>query len=176
MLIQVGLILLMLVSIAYAAAVMRRIELDVVEYQRNLRAVEEDHHKLDVACNTLRSLCTQVEGEVAKIRADITELADNRAQLEAEIMALSEAPKQRLFMFDRATLGHGKLWEVTITNGSGGGGGAAPIPADAAVEWANGRTYIIPGTTDRDAKFRAEPKFPPTMGYRIMKIERFRRT
>lgn len=171
MLIQVGLILLMLVSIAYAAAVMRRIELDVVEYQRNLRAVEEDHHKLDVACNTLRSLCTQVETDVAKIRADITELADSRAQVEAEIMALSEAPKQRLFMFDRATLGHGKLWEVTITNAGGG----APIPADAAVEWANGRTYIVPGTTDRDAKFRAEPKFLPSMGYRIMKVERFRR-
>lgn len=171
MLIQVGLILLMLVSIAYAAAVMRRIESDVAEYQRNLRAVEEDQHKLEVACNTLRSLCGQVEGELAKIRADVSELTDGRAQIEAEIMALAEAPKQRMFMFDRATLGHGKLWEVTIVNA----GGSAAIPADAAVEWANGRTYIVPGTTDRDAKFRAEPKFPSSMGYRIMKVERFRR-
>ncbi|OYQ35832.1 hypothetical protein CHU95_06050 [Niveispirillum lacus] len=171
MLIQVGLILLTLVSIAYAAAVMRRIEMDVAEYQRNLRAVEEDQHKLEVACNTLRALCTQVEGDVAKTRSEVTELVDSRAQIEAEIMALSDAPKQRLFMFDRATLGHGKLWEVTITNA----GGSAPIPADAAVEWANGRTYIIPGTTDRDAKFRAEPRFLPSMGYRIMKVERFRR-
>lgn len=170
MLIQVGLILLMLVSIAYAAAVMRRIESDVAEYQRNLRAVEEDQHKLEVACNTLRSLCGQVEGELAKIRADVTELTDGRAQIEAEIMALAEAPKQRLFMFDRATLGHGKLWEVTIVNAGG-----SAVASDSAVEWANGRTYIVPGTTDRDAKFRAEPKFLPSMGYRIMQVERFRR-
>lgn len=172
MLIQVGLILLMLVSIAYAAAVMRRIESDVAEYQRNLRAVEEDKHKLEVACNTLRSLCDQVDGELAKVRADIAELVDGRAQAEAEIAALGEAPKQRLFMFDRATLGHGKLWEVTIVNA---GGSDTLIPAESAVEWAGGRTYIVPGTTDRDAKFRAEPKFLQSLGYRIMKVERFRR-
>lgn len=172
MLIQVGLVLLMLVSIAYAAAVMRRIESDVAEYQRNLRAVEEDQHKLEVACNTLRSLCGQVEGELSKMRADIAELVDARAQIEVEIAALGEAPKQRLFMFDRTTLGHGKLWEVTIANAGGPG---TIIPADSAVEWANGRTYIVPGTTDRDAKFRAEPKFLQSMGYRIMKVERFRR-
>lgn len=172
MLIQVGIILVVLVSIAYAAAVMRRIELDVADYQRNLRAVEEDQHKLDVACNTLRGLCNQVGEELAKLRADITELNEARAGVEAEINALSEATKQRLYMFDRATLGHGKLWEVTITNT---GGAESGISTDSAVEWANGRTYIVPGTTDRDAKFRAEPKFLPSLGYRIMKVERFRR-
>lgn len=172
MLIQVGVILVVLVSVAYAAAVMRRIEADVAQYQRDLRAVEEDKHKLEVACNTLRDLCTQVGEEMAKLRADIAETVDARAHLEAEINALSEAPKQRLYMFDRATIGHGKLWEVLITNTGGAEGG---IAGDQAMEWANGRTYIVPGTTDRDAKFRAEPKFLPSMGYRIMKIERFRR-
>ncbi|MBJ7416127.1 MAG: hypothetical protein JHC88_11870 [Niveispirillum sp.] len=172
MLLQVGVILVVLVSIAYAAAVMRRIESDVVQYQRDLRAVEEDQHKLEVACNTLRGLCTQVGEEMAKLRADITEVTDARAQLEAEINALSEAPKQRLYMFDKGTIGHGKLWEVLITNA---GGSESSVAGDQAVEWANGRTYIVPGTTDRDAKFRAEPKFLPSMGYRIMKVERFRR-
>lgn len=172
MMIQVGVILVVLVSIAYAAAVMRRIESDVAQYQRDLRAVEEDQHKLEVACNTLRGLCNQVGEELGKLRADISEVMDARAQLEAEINALSEAPKQRLYMFDRATIGHGKLWEVLITNANGAEGGTG---SDQAVEWANGRTYIVPGTTDRDAKFRAEPKFLPSMGYRIMKVERFRR-
>lgn len=172
MLIQVGVILVVMVSIAYAAAVMRRIEGDVAQYQRDLRAVEEDQHKLEVACNTLRGLCNQVGEELGKLRADIAEVTDARAQLEAEIQALSEAPKQRLYMFDRATIGHGKLWEVVITNT---GGAESGIAGDQAMEWANGRTYIVPGTTDRDAKFRAEPKFLPSLGYRIMKIERFRR-
>lgn len=172
MLIQVGVILVVLVSVAYAAAVMRRIEGDVAQYQRDLRAVEEDQHKLQVACNTLHGLCNQVGEEMAKLRADIGEIVNARAHLEAEINALSEAPKQRLYMFDRATIGHGKLWEVLITNI---GGAESGITGDQAMEWANGRTYIVPGTTDRDAKFRAEPKFLPSLGYRIMKIERFRR-
>lgn len=172
MLIQVGVILVVMVSIAYAAAVMRRIEGDVAQYQRDLRAVEEDQHKLEVACNTLRGLCNQVGEELGKLRADIAEVTDARAVLEAEIQALSEAPKQRLYMFDRATIGHGKLWEVVITNT---GGAESGIAGDQAMEWANGRTYIVPGTTDRDAKFRAEPRFLPSLGYRIMKIERFRR-
>lgn len=172
MLIQVGVILVVMVSIAYAAAVMRRIEGDVAQYQRDLRAVEEDQHKLEVACNTLRGLCNQVGEELGKLRADIAEVTDARAVLEAEIQALSEAPKQRLYMFDRATIGHGKLWEVMITNT---GGAESGIAGDQAMEWANGRTYIVPGTTDRDAKFRAEPRFLPSLGYRIMKIERFRR-
>lgn len=172
MLIQVGMILLMLVSIAYAAAVMRRIEADVIEFQRNLRAVEEDRHKLEVACTTLRTLGAQVDEEHGKIKADLAQLADSRAQVEAELAALADAPKQRLYMFDRSTLGHGKLWEVTITNA---GGPESGISADAAVEWANGRTYIVPGTTDRDARFRAEPRFLQSMGFRVMKVERFRR-
>lgn len=172
MLLQVGIVLVVLVSIAYAAAVMRRIETDVGEYQRDLRAVEEDRHKLDVACNTLKGLCNQVGEELAHIRADVTELTHARAQIELEINTLAEAPKQRLYMMDRTTLGHGKLWEVTVTNNGGPDSG---IPADQAMEWGQGRTYIVPGTTDRDAKFRAEPRFSPSLGYRISKVERFRR-
>ena len=172
MILQVGVILVVLVSVAYAAAVMRRIEGDVGQYQRDLRAVEEDQHKLDVACNALRTLCNQVGEELAHIRADINELTHARAQIEMEINTLAEAPKQRLYMMDRATLGHGKLWEVTVTNNGGDGSG---IPVDQAMEWAQGRTYIVPGTTDRDAKFRAEPRFLPSLGFRITKVERFRR-
>ncbi|MFV3074684.1 hypothetical protein [Niveispirillum fermenti] len=172
MLIQVGLVLLMLVSVAYAAAVMRKIETDVGQYQRDLRTVEEEHHRLDVACNTLRTLIAQVEDELSKGRAGLGELVAAREQVEAEILALAEAPKQRLFMLDRATLAYGRLWEVTVVNAGGTG---APLPSETAVEWANGRTYIIPGTTDRDARYRAEPRFPPSLGYRIMKVERFRR-
>lgn len=172
MLIQVGLVLLMLVSVAYAAAVMRKIETDVGQYQRDLRTVEEEHHRLDVACNTLRTLIAQVEDELSKGRASLGELVAAREQVEAEILALAEAPKQRLFMLDRAALAYGRLWEVTVVNAGGSG---APPPSETAVEWANGRTYIIPGTTDRDARSRAEPRFPPSQGYRIMKVERFRR-
>ena len=172
MLTQVAFILLMLVSIAYAAAVMRKIESDVGQYQRDLRTVEEEHHRLDVACNTLRTLNTQVEEELAKGRADLAQLQDAKAQIDAELAALAEAPKQRLFMLDRATLGHGKLWEITVTNASGSASG---LPAETSMEWANGRVYIIPGTTDRDAKMRAEPRFLASMGFRIMKVERFRR-
>lgn len=172
MLTQVAFILLMLVSIAYAAAVMRKIESDVSQYQRDLRTVEEDHHRLDVACNTLRTLNVQVEEDLARGRAELAQLQDAKAEIDAELAALEEMPKQRLFMLDRATLGHGKLWEVTITNAGGPG---VVLPAETAMEWANGRVYIIPGTTDRDAKLRADPRFLASMGYRIMKVERFRR-
>lgn len=172
MLTQVAFILLMLVSIAYAAAVMRKIESDVGQYQRDLRAVEEDHHRLDVACNTLRTLNAQVEEDLTRGRTELAQLQDAKAEVDAELAALEEAPKQRLFMLDRAALGHAKLWEVTVTNAGGSG---ALLPAETAMEWANGRVYIIQGTTDRDAKLRADPRFLASMGYRIMKVERFRR-
>jgi len=172
MLIQVGLVLVMLASIAYAAAVMRKIEGDVGQYQRDLRLAEEENQRLGVACNTLRTLNAQVDEELAKIRMDIAELAETRAGVETELATLEEAPKQRLFMLDRATLAHGKLWEVTVANA---GGAAVALPAETAMEWANGRTYIVPGTTDRDARFRVEPRFLPSLGYRVTKVERFRR-
>lgn len=168
MLIHVGFILLILVSIAYAAAVMRKIESDVSQHQRDLRTVGEEHHQLDVACNTLRDLLAQTGEELARAQAEVVMLADQKAEQEAALQALEQAPKQRLFLVDRAALAQAKLWEVSIVNGTG-------APPATSVEWAAGRIYLIPGATDRDARYRAEPRFPSGQGYRILKIERFRR-
>lgn len=173
MFIHVGLILLILVSIAYAAAVLRKIEADVAHHQRDMRTVEEERHQLEVACQTLGDLLSQVGEELASAQAEVMRLADEKAQQEAALAALDQAPKQRLFLVDRATLTQAKLWEVMIVNG-GSANGAVPPPA-TSMEWAAGRTYLIAGATDRDARYRAEPRFPSGQGYRIAKIERFRR-
>jgi uncharacterized protein YgbK (DUF1537 family) len=168
MFIHVGLILLILVSLAYAAAVMRKIEADVAQHQRDMRAVAEEHHQLEVACATLGDLLSQVGDELARAQAEVMRLTDEKAQQEADLAALEEAPKQRLFLVDRATLAQAKLWEVTLVNGNG-------APPSTSLEWAAGRTYLVAGATDRDARYRAEPRFPSGQGYRITKIERFRR-
>ncbi|MQP64097.1 hypothetical protein GE253_01940 [Niveispirillum sp. SYP-B3756] len=173
MFIHVGLILLILVSITYAAAVLRKIEGDVVQHQRDMRTLEEEHHQLEVACNTLGELLSQVGDELASAQAEVMRLSDEKAQQEAALAALEEAPKQRLFLVDRSTLTQAKLWEVTILNGGAGNGPGVPVAT--SMEWAAGRTYLIAGATDRDARYRAEPRFPSGQGYRIAKIERFRR-
>lgn len=172
MLIQTGLMLLVLVCVAYGAAVMRKIEQDVAEYQRSLHTVQEEQSRLDVACKTLNTLIHQVQDELDKARQAANQVATAKAEAEAELSALSDAPKQRIYMFDRATLGHAKLWELVVANAENIN---QSMPPDMGMEWATGRTYILPGTTDRDARSRADPRFPSSLGFRITKVERFRR-
>jgi hypothetical protein len=169
MLIHAGMVLLILVSMAYGAAVMRRIEGDVSSFQRESRHLESERHRLEAACKALRDLIQGADADVEKARAELEKVLEIKAEAEANLQRLAEAPKQRLILFDRATLGQGKLWEVSIIHE-----GTAPDPAHAQ-QWAGGRVYLTPGVTDREARHRAEPRFSPAMGYRITGVERFRR-
>lgn len=171
MIIHLGLLLLTVVSIVFSSAMLRRIEGDVLDYQRDLRLVEEERQRLDVACETLRGLNAQSQEELARAKVELTRLADERIQAEADLAQANEQQKQRLFMIDRSSLGQTRLWEVTILHE----GGTVPPPAVTAMEWTAGRTYLISGATDRDARHRAVSRFPVASGYRVMKVERFRR-
>ncbi|WP_029013684.1 hypothetical protein [Niveispirillum irakense] len=171
MIIQLGLFLLIVIAIVFSAALMRRIEGDVMDYQRDLRLVEEERQRLDVACETLRGLNAQSQEELGRAKAELARLADETIQAEADLAQANEQPKQRLFMIDRSSLGQTRLWEVTIAQE----GGTAPPSGAVAMDWAAGRTYLISGATDRDARHRAASRFSAASGYRLIKVERFRR-
>ena len=52
---------------------------------------------------------------------------------------------------------------------------ATPLNMAAAEAWQKGRICLIGASTDRDARHRSESKYPPSMGYRIHRVHRFRR-
>lgn len=172
MLLNVGLLLVILVAIAYSAALLRRIQIDVAQHQRDMRQVEQERHHLDGACNTLRGLIAQVEMELARGMEEMASLRETKEGLDAELIAINEMPKQRLLLFDRGTLAQPRLWEVTMARDTGMSAAASP---EGGMEWGAGRTYLIAGISDRDVRYRLEPRFPAAQGYRLVTVERFRR-
>lgn len=170
MLLNVGLLLVILVALAYSAALLRRIQIDVAEYQRDMRQVEQERHHLEGACGTLRGLIAQVDAELLRGMEEMAELRETKEGLEAELTAINQMPKQRLLLFDRGTLAQPRLWEVTVARD-----GVTPISPEEGMEWAAGRTYLIAGISERDVRYRLEPRFPAAQGYRLVTVERFRR-
>lgn len=171
MIVTVACLLLIVSAIAYVGATLRGIEADGRLYQLDHRRSEDEHHRGSVACSTLDNMIAAADRDMARIKAEMRRTREERQTAEAELAAVLAAPKQRLHLFDKPTLAHAKLWEVTIVNArieppSGSDG----FPA----EWAAGRTYLLGAALDRDARHRVESRLPVSQGYRILKIGRFR--
>ncbi|QJE74115.1 hypothetical protein HHL28_14385 [Aerophototrophica crusticola] len=172
MILDVSFVLIFLMSVAYAAAVMRRMEGDVVAFQRESRQSEEENQRLEVACTTLRGMLSEAEGEVGRIQGELATVAEAKEKAEVELAAAMNAPKDRLYILDKSSLSHARLWEVATINDMARRHAHAPGWAE---EWMQGRTVLVGATTDRDARQRVEMRFPSSQGYRTMKAERFRR-
>lgn len=172
MVLDVCFVLIFLLSVAYAAAVMRRMEGDVVVFQRESRQSDEENQRLEVACSTLRGMLSEAENEVSRVLGELATVAEAKEKAEVELAAAMNAPKDRLYILDRSSLTHARLWEVVTVNDMPRRHAHAPGWAE---EWAQGRTVLVGATTDRDARQRVESRFPSSQGYRTIKAERFRR-
>lgn len=173
MLLNIFFLLLFMVCMAYLAAGLRRMESDMAGNRRDLDRLEREERELNGAIGTLQEMIGQEEAKVAEVVGELDRLANQKEEAEVHLQAALDAPRQRLFVLDKATLIHGRLWEVTVANA-----GLAPAAAGGpptAQEWAAGRICLIGSATDRDARHRTESRFPSSQGYRIMSIERFRR-
>lgn len=172
MLANIFLLLIFLVCLAYLAVGLRRMEADLAAGRRDMNRQNRQQGEINGAVETLQTMIGEEEEKISAIVEELDKLAGQKEQAEVELQAAMEAPKQRLFIFDKVTLVHGKLWEVLVTNDT-------LIPtgdmAAVAAEWRTGRICLVGSATDRDARHRTESRFPSAQGYRIMAIERFRR-
>ncbi|HYE48659.1 MAG TPA: hypothetical protein VEB20_03640 [Azospirillaceae bacterium] len=172
MMINIALTVLMIASIIQAGLSIRRMGDDRDSRTRRLMRLEEENGRLEAGCDAMKEMVDKAAAQLREIEEATAELKAVRDEVDLELKRLAEAPRQRLFVHDKAALAHGKLWEVQIAND----GFLRQIPTTPpAEEWAIGRTCLIGAATDRDARQRADARFPASLGFRILKVDRFRR-
>ncbi|WP_119677381.1 hypothetical protein [Indioceanicola profundi] len=174
MLVNIAFLLIFLGCLAYLAVGLRRMESDMAGSRREAERLDRQRGELNGGIGTLLDMIGQEETKLAAILLERDRLADQKEEAEVQLQTALDVPKQRLFVFDKSTLIHGRLWEVTVANPdlTSTAGGGSPT----AQEWAMGRICLVGSATERDARHRAESRFPSSQGYRIIKVERFRRS
>ncbi|HYC02948.1 MAG TPA: hypothetical protein VED40_06625 [Azospirillaceae bacterium] len=172
MLINLALGLVALACLIQAALTWRRMQSDRIARERRMVRLEEDHGRAEAARQAMQEVIDASAATLREIETATDGLRQVRDEAEIELKRLAEAPRQRLFVLDKGTIVHGKLWEVTVANDSFLRVVPAPRPAE---EWAIGRVCLFGGATEREARQRAEGRLPPNMGYRVLKLSRFRR-
>ncbi|MBB6254027.1 hypothetical protein [Nitrospirillum iridis] len=159
---NIGLIVLLFYSLIQFTLTARAIEDDRRLRERRLGRLEEELGHVTAAANDAKATAEGSAREVATLEEALAVLRTTRAEAEAKLRELQSAPRRRITVPDKAVLVHGRLWEVTV--------GQAGTEGDVAT-----RPYLFGATTDRDARFRAEQRFPTGLGFRVQKVERFRR-
>ncbi len=172
MTVNIVLLLVLILSLVQFAVLLRKMEADRVERTRTLSRLEEDHTRMKAVCDGMGTVMKQAEETLAEANKELDKLKELREVAELELKALEEQPKQRLFVFDKNTIVHAKLWEVTVSNDQLI---KAPKPGPTAQEWAAGRICVVGAATDRDARQRVESRFATSLGYRVVGVKRFRK-
>lgn len=172
MTVNIVLLLVLILSLVQFAVLLRKMETDKVERARTQSRLEEDHSRMKSVVDGMATLMKQAEDSLAEITQDIEKLKDAREAAEVELKALEEKPKQRMFVIDKNTIVHAKLWEVSVMNDQLIKGSKPP---PGTQEWAVGRICLIGAATERDARQRVESRFATSLGYKITGLKRFRK-
>ncbi|MEA1677221.1 hypothetical protein [Nitrospirillum sp. BR 11163] len=171
---NIGLIILLLYSLIQFALTARNIEDDRRLRERRLGRLEEELGHATAAANEAKATAEGSAREVAGLEEVVATLRATRAEADAKLRELQSAPRRRLIVPDKTVLVHGRLWEVTVVPAANSvAANAAGTDAGGEVEGA--QVHLFGATTDRDARFRAEQRFPTSLGYRVQKVERFKR-
>ncbi|MEA1649295.1 hypothetical protein UAJ10_09720 [Nitrospirillum sp. BR 11164] len=175
---NIGLIILLLYSLIQFALTARNIEDDRRVRERRLGRLEEELGHATAAANDAKATAEGSAREVAGLEEAVATLRATRAEADAKLRELQSAPRRRLIVPDKTVLVHGRLWEVTVVPAANSvaantdGADPAGLIEGAQV---GAQVYLFGATTDRDARFRAEQRFPTSLGYRVQKVERFKR-
>ncbi|WP_044558544.1 hypothetical protein [Azospirillum sp. B4] len=159
---NIGLIVLLMYSLIQFTLTARSIEDDRRLRERRLGRLEEELGHVTAAANDAKATAEGSAREVATLEEAVAALRVVRAEADAKLRDLQSAPRRRITVPDKAVLVHGRLWEVTVVQAANDGD-------------TSGRLYLFGATTDRDARFRAEQRFPTSLGFRVQKVERFKR-
>lgn len=173
MTVNIVLLLILILSLVQFAVLLRRMEADKAERTRMLSRLEEDHGRMKAVCDGMGELMKQAGQALTEAGKELERLKDAREVAELELKAQEELPKQRLFVIDKNTIVHAKLWEVTVVNDQFA---KVPKPGPTAQEWAAGRICLVGAATDRDARQRVESRFSTALGFRIERVQRFRKS
>ncbi|ASG19743.1 hypothetical protein [Nitrospirillum viridazoti] len=171
---NIGLIILLLYSLIQFALTAHTIEDDRRVRERRLGRLEEELGHATAAANDAKATAEGSAREVAGLEEAVATLRATRAEADAKLRELQSAPRRRLIVPDKTVLVHGRLWEVTVVPAANSVA-ANTDGADAASVIEGAQVYLFGATTDRDARFRAEQRFPTSLGYRVQKVERFKR-
>lgn len=163
-------LLLAALLIAKAAALYsetEKIRAAIVRRKRKSSAV------LDMRNRSSAVIAQQMErlaAESAERRAELERLQNEVAKAEIDLQIIQDSPREMLVVFDKASLGREKLWEVRVANpeiagrGQRNGDGDDPLLAG----WLAGRIYLLGGASGAEARDRCAARFPAHLGFRIV--------
>lgn len=172
--VNVGLILMLVLAILQVALILRKIEQDNKARRVQTVKLEADQERLNRATEDFRYLMERTERELQQMAQEIEKAKTERDAGDVELKRIQAMPKERIIVADKTTIQHPKLWEVEVVNEQLIRN-ATPLTMASAEAWQKGRICLIGATTDRDARHRSESKYPPSLGYRIHRVHRYRR-
>ncbi|MDE1149366.1 MAG: hypothetical protein PW843_22660 [Azospirillaceae bacterium] len=156
---NLGLIALLLYSLIQFILSARAIDQDRQARERRLARLEEELGHANAAVTQARAAADGSARQAGDLEGALETLRAAWTEIDARLRALQAAPRRRITLLDKAVLVHGRLWEVAV---GGNMDGAA-------------RLYLFAAATDRDARFRAEQRFPASLGFRVQRVDRFKR-
>lgn len=158
-----------LLLIAKAMAMMLRANRLYAASVKEIAAVAAKPKELAALKAQVTNQIAEQKREGERLAASITRHKQEKVHLAEELDRLRNRRKDNLFAMERASAPGQPLWEVVVCNETYFRDCGEP---EFVLSWAEGRRYLVAAPSERDARKRAELKFLPSQGYRVLGIER----
>lgn len=169
------LILLATVQATFIFLVMRDSSVRRIELRYKLKRRKTLEQNLSAETESAADAIERLTMQVTELDGRLQEELAIADRVEKRKYELKARPPVRLYVFDRLTLTSENIWEVTISNEAFHElASAKRAPASLIQEWAQGRIFLLGGSTGEDAASRAGARFPGSLGYRVENIAPFR--
>jgi hypothetical protein len=107
-----------------------------------------------------RATALRLDEETEKLRLEAEEL-------DAAVQRLTVQPRERIFVADRLPGRVRRIWEAAVMHDANA---RSPAPAFAR-SWSVGRRYLLTAASEKDARNRADLRFPVAGGFRVIGLK-----
>lgn len=135
-----------------------RVMLASLENERALVARKAEELGAGIAAQQATALRLDEEAEKLRLEAE---------ELDATVQRLMARPRDRIFLADRLPGRARRIWEAVVMHD---GNARSPAPAFAR-SWSTGRRYLLAAASEKDARSRADVRFPTAGGFRVIGLK-----
>lgn len=162
-------LLVMAILIAKSASLLEEVAALRRADRRRSRRVAGSGEARERALAQMDARVQEIAAEGSAYREEIERLRVEVADAERTLRQVGETPRRMMIVFDKASLGREKLWEVRVANPDIAARGPRSDGGDPIVtSWTEGRVYLLAAATAEEARDRCVARFPPHLGYQIL--------